>query len=61
METTAPHSTSEAAAITEAVASANRDEHATTVSEALRRYPTAIFWAIAMSFTIGNKILYLEK
>ncbi|KAL5095172.1 hypothetical protein Trisim1_003782 [Trichoderma cf. simile WF8] len=52
METIAPPSTSEAAAITEAVASANRDEHATTVSEALRRYPTAIFWAIAMSFTI---------
>ncbi|KAH6605288.1 rna 3 -terminal phosphate cyclase [Trichoderma cornu-damae] len=33
-------------------ASANRDEHATTVGEALKRYPSAIFWAVAMSFTI---------
>ncbi|PTB64703.1 general substrate transporter [Trichoderma citrinoviride] len=51
MEATIPP-TSEAAAITAAVASANRDEHATTVREALKRYPSSIFWAIAMSFTI---------
>ncbi|KAL7807060.1 general substrate transporter [Trichoderma aethiopicum] len=51
METTMPPTT-EAAAITAAVASANRDEHATTVRQALKRYPSAIFWAIAMSFTI---------
>ena len=53
MEATIPP-TSEAAAITAAVASANRDEHATTVREALKRYPSSIFWAIAMSFTIGK-------
>ncbi|KAK5991132.1 General alpha-glucoside permease [Cladobotryum mycophilum] len=35
-----------------AVASAYEDETATTIREAVRRYPMSIFWAIAMSFTI---------
>jgi SP family general alpha glucoside:H+ symporter-like MFS transporter len=57
METTIPP-VSEPAAVAAAVASANRDEHATTVGQALKRYPSAIFWAIAMSFTIGKFELF---
>ena len=35
-----------------AAAEAAEDEHSMTVAEAFRRYPKAVFWAIAMSLTI---------
>ncbi|KOS20795.1 Maltose permease MAL61 [Escovopsis weberi] len=36
----------------DSVARAYQDESAMTVGEAIHRYPTSIFWALAMSFTI---------
>ena len=39
-------------AISIAAALANDDEHSLTVREAFKRYPSAAFWAIAMSFTM---------
>jgi hypothetical protein len=36
---------------------ANDDEHTTTVTEAFKRYPAAVLWAVGMSFTIGKHTL----
>lgn len=40
------------AEIDNAAAVATDEEHSLTVREAFRRYPKAVFWAIAMSFTM---------
>jgi SP family general alpha glucoside:H+ symporter-like MFS transporter len=37
-----------------AAAVANDDEHTTTIVEAFKQYPSAVFWAVGMSFTIGK-------
>ena len=40
-------------AVNAAAAAANELEHTTSLRDSVKKYPTAVFWAIAMSFTIG--------